>query len=476
MSSIKDDDNSGEDNILESQDSLEEEATENQENDNESPEVFEAKAEDLTGADPKGPASLGRRKILMFVACAFVAVIMLGLIFSGGGRRRGGAAAPDGGFIAVTPRDFLRSEMERSLRTGLTDADFDATDQDEFSHLFNDWTLPPQQQVVVQQLPPQQPQRIQPQQQAGRQPQPELSPLVPRVEGLFIGQAVIPPPITQPQRGVGAPPMSDAELMAMFAGDMQMPAMPDFSQLAALAGMGMGSPHQQAAQMAQQNREQFANVDISGDFLSGAFLPHNVLWVGTIIPAVLVNAINSDLPGNVLARVTSNVFDSQTGTALLIPQGTLLVATYNSSVSHGQRRVQISWDLLIRPDGFMMQLGGMNAVDQRGMAGLPAIYRENWFEYLKAAGIISAFSIINATMADHIGRFGGSQELQLGVLTANQEFIRDIGGNLVSRAMNIQPTLTVNAGERINIMTNRNMFLPPLERFPVTQRYRLTRR
>jgi type IV secretory pathway VirB10-like protein len=435
---------------------------------------------ELTGIDPKGPNSLGRKKILMVASVAFVAIVVLGMFFSmAGGNRADRAVTQDGGFAANVPRDFLRQEMERSLRTpGLTDADFDNGGDDDLLLLFNDWALPPQppqqpqQEVIVIHAPP-------PQQHPGQQPRPQYSALVPRIEGHFIGQVAIPTPIPQQQPpGIGARPLTDEELLAR----MQMPniEMPDFAALAGAFGGGAGGfvggdQFHHAAQMAQQNREQFANVAISTDFAMGTFLPHNVLWIGTIIPAVLVTAINSDMPGNVIARVTSNVFDSQTGTSMLIPQGTLLVATYNSSVSPGQNRVQIAWDLMIRPDGYMIELGGMNAVDSAGMAGMPAVVRENWFEYLRAAGIMSAFSVINATMADQVGRIG-SEEMVLGVLTANQEFIRDIGGNLVSRAMSIQPTLTVESGTRINILTNRNMFLPPMERFPVTQPHRITRR
>ncbi|ENP0852146.1 hypothetical protein ACCI38_004932, partial [Vibrio parahaemolyticus] len=45
------------------------------------------------------------------------------------------------------------------------------------------------------------------------------------------------------------------------------------------------------------------------------------LTVGTLIPATLISAMNSDIPGNVIAQVSQNVYDSATGAAILIPQG-----------------------------------------------------------------------------------------------------------------------------------------------------------
>jgi type IV secretion system protein VirB10 len=120
---------------------------------------------------------------------------------------------------------------------------------------------------------------------------------------------------------------------------------------------------------------------------------------------VLETAVNTDLPGNVLARVSQNVYDSRTGKNLLIPQGSVLVAKYNSSVSYAQHRVQIVWDLLIRPDGYQVELQGMNGVDSEGMSGLPAEFHENWFEYLKAAGIITMFSVANSKMAEEAAKY-----------------------------------------------------------------------
>ena len=211
----------------------------------------------------------------------------------------------------------------------------------------------------------------------------------------------------------------------------------------------------------------------TGGMTGGGFLPADLLWTGTIIPAVLETSINTDLPGNVMARVTQNTYDSHTGKKLLIPQGTLLVAKYNSSVSYAQHRVQIVWDQLIRPDGYHVELDDMNAVDARGMAGLRAVYHENWFEYIKAAGLITMFSLANSKMAEETAKYA-SDEMAAGVVSSGSQFINQVGGGIVSRAMNIQPTLTVDNGERINVMLNKSIYLPPMKDYPVTQKYSLS--
>ncbi|MGH7086544.1 MAG: TrbI/VirB10 family protein, partial [Acetobacteraceae bacterium] len=62
------------------------------------------------------------------------------------------------------------------------------------------------------------------------------------------------------------------------------------------------------------------------------------MQAGTIIPAALITAVNSDLPGDVIAQVTENVYDTATGRSLLIPQGTRLYGRYDSLISFAQTR------------------------------------------------------------------------------------------------------------------------------------------
>ena len=96
-------------------------------------------------------------------------------------------------------------------------------------------------------------------------------------------------------------------------------------------------------------KENFFNAS-KGNTGNGSYLSKAALWDGTIISGALVTAINTDNPGVVIARVTENVYSSQDHSYLLIPEGSLLMATYNSSVSYGQNKVQVAWNLLIRPD------------------------------------------------------------------------------------------------------------------------------
>ena len=91
---------------------------------------------------------------------------------------------------------------------------------------------------------------------------------------------------------------------------------------------------------------------------------------GWEIPAVLEQSLNSDLPGELKALVTSNVYDTATGLYLLIPQGSRLIGKYDSRVSYGQDGVQVAWSRIIYPDASSVDLDGMMGLDSHGNAGL----------------------------------------------------------------------------------------------------------
>jgi len=55
-----------------------------------------------------------------------------------------------------------------------------------------------------------------------------------------------------------------------------------------------------------------------------------VLQAGAVIPAALITGIRSDLPGQITAQVTENVYDSPTGRSLLIPHVGRVVVAYDN--------------------------------------------------------------------------------------------------------------------------------------------------
>lgn len=220
------------------------------------------------------------------------------------------------------------------------------------------------------------------------------------------------------------------------------------------------------------NKESFFNSGKGAG--GGSYLNDTTLWDGTIISAALTTAINTDNPGVVIARVTENVYSSKDHSYLLIPEGSLLMATYNSSISYGQNKVQVAWNLLIRPDNYRIQLGNMNGVNAQGASGYKGMVNNHPFETLKALGMVAIYSVIQTEVTSQIN-------------TQNNEYLKNtmtdvygeaskLGNKIVDRALDIKPTIKIKEGTEIKLITNTPLELPPVEVYNATERYIRTRK
>jgi hypothetical protein len=201
------------------------------------------------------------------------------------------------------------------------------------------------------------------------------------------------------------------------------------------------------------------------------YLNNDCLFPGTIIHAVLVSRIDTDYPGPIHARVTENVYDSMTGKNLLIPQGTILQGNYSSS-SIGVSKVQVAWEsMIINYEGtaYQVSLGGMAGVDKRGRAGISGTLDDHYFEWLKAAGIISFFSIFNSELMYQTQGNTSPQIREL--MDINQGIVNKIGDQLIERAMNIQPTVRVANGTPVSVAVNTMVYLKPFPAVKAEERW-----
>jgi len=191
------------------------------------------------------------------------------------------------------------------------------------------------------------------------------------------------------------------------------------------------------------------------------YLNDNCLFPGTMIHAILVSRIDTDYPGPIHARVTENVYDSMTGKNLLIPQGTILQGNYSSS-SIGVSKVQIAWESMVVNYGgvaYQVSLGGMAGVDKRGRAGIAGTLDDHYFEWLKAAGIVSLFTMLNSEVTYQTGNQNNPQLREL--MEINQGIVNRFGNRLMERALDIQPTVRVANGTAVSVAVNTVVNLRP---------------
>lgn len=180
---------------------------------------------------------------------------------------------------------------------------------------------------------------------------------------------------------------------------------------------------------------------------------------GTVVPAVLITAINSDLPGPVVGQVRENVYDTVTGNYLLIPQGTRLLANYDSMVAWGQERVLLCWNRMIFPNGSSLNLDCMPAGDLQGAAGLTNDVDHHWDRIVKGAAIAS---LLAATTTAVAGNTQGFQPTVPQVFARNAASeVNQVGQQVTRKNIQIQPTITVRPGYAVNVMVTRDMVIAP---------------
>lgn len=185
---------------------------------------------------------------------------------------------------------------------------------------------------------------------------------------------------------------------------------------------------------------------------------------GAIIPAVMIGGINSDLPGQVIAQVRENVYDTKSGQFLLIPQGSRLVGLYDAHVAYGQKRILLAWSRIIYPDGSSFDLKGMPGADKGGYAGF---FDEVDNHYMKIFGSAVLMSFISAGVQlsqPNNGSSSGSNNTPSVSQTVGAALGQQIGQTamtITQKNLNIQPTLEVRPGYQFNVMVTADMILPP---------------
>jgi type IV secretion system protein VirB10 len=176
--------------------------------------------------------------------------------------------------------------------------------------------------------------------------------------------------------------------------------------------------------------------------------PGNTVVQGTLIPAVLETAINSDLPGYARAVVSQDVrsFD---GRKVLIPRSSRLIGEYKTGLAQGQKRAYLLWTRLVRPDGVSIALASP-AVDISGQAGVTGQVNTHFFQRFGSALLLSVLGGAGSLIG------GGSTVVVNG------------GQNAASAAAQADlqrpPTIRVRPGEPVRVFTARDLVFSPASR------------
>jgi type IV secretory pathway VirB10-like protein len=298
-------------------------------------------------------------------------------------------------------------------------------------------------------------------------PPPEIPRLGPPVPG-DIGRPVPAPGLeaVDPEQQRLAQENEAARISRLFATTSarerpatESPAAPAADQKPAPGGQTDAAPLDPAALLNMQDRKAaFVNgaVDrktVSPDRLENP-VSRYVVQAGSVIPAALITGMRSDLPGQVTAQVTENVYDSPTGNYLLIPQGSKLIGTYDSQVAFGQNRLLLVWTRLILPNGRSVVLERQPAADPQGFIGLEDEVDQHW-DRLVMGAVLSTVIGIGAELGSNANDSAIASALRQG----SSNSLSQTGQQITQRNLNIQPTLTIRPGFPVRVITNRDLVL-----------------
>ncbi|SFH66201.1 TrbI/VirB10 family protein [Bradyrhizobium sp. Gha] len=218
------------------------------------------------------------------------------------------------------------------------------------------------------------------------------------------------------------------------------------------------------AQNGQDRKLAFVNASVdrrtvSPDRVTKPASPY-IVQAGTVIPGALITGIRSDLPGQITAQVTENVYDTPTGRFLLVPQGARLIGIYDSQVTFGQSRVLLVWTRLIMQNGRSIVLERQPGADTAGYAGLEDQVDNHWGELFKAAAL-STFLAVGTELGAGSDTNSNDSAIIQALRHGASDSLNQTGQQVVRRSLNIQPTLTVRPGFPVRVVVNRDLVLAP---------------
>jgi type IV secretion system protein VirB10 len=282
------------------------------------------------------------------------------------------------------------------------------------------------------------------------------------------GQPVPTPSVAQPQPGLSAEEqrrlqeIETARTSRLFAASEARNAVPasattTMPNTATPDLTTLGLAPQPSTPTALERQQAFLNAPadrrtVAADRVAAPASP-NILQAGAVISAALITGIRSDLPGQITAQVTENIYDSPTGRILLVPQGTRVVGQYDNNVQFGQSRVLLIWNRLIFPNGRSIVLERQPGADAEGYAGLQDGVDYHWWHLAKAAGLSTLLSV-GAELATN-----DDDRLIQAIRNGGQDTINDAGQQIIRRQLNIAPTLTIRSGFPVRVIVTRDLVL-----------------
>lgn len=182
----------------------------------------------------------------------------------------------------------------------------------------------------------------------------------------------------------------------------------------------------------------------------------STLDAGTVIPVRLLTGINTDVEGQVMAQVLTDIYDTATGTKLLIPQGSKLTGFYEKkSVKNG--RVPIKFKQLNFPNGGSWIISeNIVAVDGAGYSGISGKIHHHTGQKISAGAIGASIAALGSLAAGNTSAQNTYSAGQIAAQGAMANLINSTA-TLLKESSEIENTVTIEPGYEFNVYVTENL-------------------
>jgi type IV secretory pathway VirB10-like protein len=232
---------------------------------------------------------------------------------------------------------------------------------------------------------------------------------------------------------------------------------------------GKKPPPTQAPAQAQAQQPPKPKVYRSMQFVSNKIEPKKVedpethrLAAGQKLPCTVETSVNSDVTDSYFtAKVRNDIYDTDTGYALLVPQGSTIVGKYHSSqLLYGNERLPTTSLRLAILNRDAVEIGDAPVVDQKGQAGLVSRVDQHYWRLFSAVVIMGVLRGGQQALQYQLGANDPAAAIASGMAgSANQ-----VGQMRIGPALNTKPTIEVDAGEQCNLLLVKDLKLPAVAR------------
>ena len=176
------------------------------------------------------------------------------------------------------------------------------------------------------------------------------------------------------------------------------------------------------------------------------------IYEGSFVEAVLVNQLNGDFPGPVLAAVAVP-FYSADRQRIVIPRGARVIGSASTTVGRDQQRLAVGFHRLIFPDGrwVSLEFRGLNQIGEGALKDQVNRHYFSMFASVGAVGIISGLTLRGSNP------YGGGAA---GVRAGAGQGLAQGATNILDRFLNRLPTITIRAGHRLRIWLTSDVLVP----------------